>query len=133
MLCESNKGGIFNEFTDSRHYGAIVACVLVHYCFVYENYDHVSDSQAVNFVSDFCRCHFMDFFESWMEFFGPVTPRFTGADRGNPRLVVCARHGRGIGGESPLGALTEGIPHRRGKGAFEKGVSMGAIWKEREP
>jgi hypothetical protein len=29
--------------------------------------------------------------------------------------------GAEIGGESPLGALTEGTPSRRGKGAFEEG------------
>ena len=33
----------------------------------------------------------------------------------------CARHGRGIGGESPLGTLTEGTPHRRDKGARREG------------
>ena len=28
----------------------------------------------------------------------------------------CARHGRGTGGGSPLGTLTEGTQHRRGRG-----------------
>jgi len=32
----------------------------------------------------------------------------------------CARHGRGTGGGSPLGALTEGTQHRRGRGALQR-------------
>ncbi|MBN2527937.1 MAG: hypothetical protein JXR76_16225 [Deltaproteobacteria bacterium] len=44
----------------------------------------------------------------------------------------CARHGGGIGDESPLGTRNGGIPHRSGKGVFEKGVSVGAIWKAGE-
>jgi hypothetical protein len=31
----------------------------------------------------------------------------------------CARHGRRVGGQSPLGTLTEGTPHLRDKGADE--------------
>ena len=38
-------------------------------------------------------------------------------------VILCARHGRGIGGESPLGTPMEGTRHRRGKGAFDKGVN----------
>ena len=32
----------------------------------------------------------------------------------------CARHGRGTGGGSPLGALTEGTQHRRGRGVVQR-------------
>jgi hypothetical protein len=44
----------------------------------------------------------------------------------------CARHGRGTGGESPLGALTEGTPHRR-QGLPREGGPMEVRWCGVEP
>lgn len=40
---------------------------------------------------------------------------------GDGQRPLCARHGRGIGGESPLDTLTEGSPHQGDKGAVRRG------------
>jgi hypothetical protein len=41
--------------------------------------------------------------------------------------IKCARHGRGIGGEGPLGTLSEGTPHLGDKGAVREDGSGGRL------